>query len=206
MPSQQKTSTSETKSQPYGVQYWNKAQKEASRLYDSGGPEYFPYSTVAPLNQYQMQTMDLASQGAAGKLDPVFENVRSKVMPSIDAAYSRGGRRPTGAGSYGAVAADALTNAYAPFAQQQYNTDFDRLYQSGKDYNQFQQANVQDSVNRFNFYQNRPYDQLARLQQGLNVSGGGQGASSTTNPYYYNPFAQAGGTALQMLPYLFGGA
>jgi hypothetical protein len=205
MPSQQKSQTSETKSLPYGVKYWNEVQSEAQKNYKEGGPEYSPYSTVAPLNQYQRQSMDLASQGAAGKLDPVFENVRSKVMPAIDAAYSRGGRRPTGAGSYGAVAADALTNAYAPVAQQQYNNDYDRLYQSGKDLNQFDQANVQDFTNRWNFYQNRPYDQLARYQQGLNVSGGGQGASSTTSPYYYNPFAQIGGTALQALPYLFGG-
>lgn len=205
MPSQQKSSTSESKSLPYGVQYWNDTQKEAKKLYNEGGPEYAPWSTVAPQNQYQTQAYNLASQGAAGKLDPVFENVRSKIMPAIDSAYSRGGRRPTGAGGYGAAAADALTNAYAPVAQQQYNNDYDRLYQSGKDVNQYNQAQVQDATNRFNFYENRPWDQLARYQSGLNVSGGGQGASSTTQPYYYNPFTQIAGTGLQALPYLFGG-
>lgn len=199
MPSQQSSSTSESKSLPYGVQYWNQAQKEAQRLYQSGGPQYAPWSTVAPLNQYQTQAMDLASQGAAGKLDPVFENVRSKVMPAIDTAYSRGGRRPTGAGGYGAVAADALTNAYAPVAQQQYNNDYGRLYQAGQDYNQYQQAQVQDQTNRWNYNQNLPWDQLARYQQGLNVSGGGQGASSTTTPYYQNPYLQGLGAFTSLL-------
>ena len=204
MPSQQSSSTSETKSLPYGVQYWNEAQKDAQRLYKTGAPQYVPWSTVAPLNQYQTQAMDLASQGAAGKLDPVFENVRSKVMPAIDTAYARGGRTPTGAGSYGAVAADALTNAYAPIAQQQYNTDYGRLYQAGQDYNQYQQAQVQDATNRFNYYQNLPWDQLARYQQGLNVSGGGVGAQSTTQPYYQNPYLQGAGALAQIFGALRG--
>ena len=201
MPSEQKTQTQTTTPFKGQIPYLDQQWKDAKALYQQGGQEYFPYSTVAPLNQYQQQSMNLASQGAAGKMDPVFENVRSKVMPAIDAAYSRGGRTPTGAGGYGAVAADALTNAYAPFALQQYNTDFDRLYQSGKDYNQYQQAQVQDAQNRWNFYQNQPWDNLARFQNATQL-GGNYG--STSSNYSYNPFLQAAGAGLQALPYLFG--
>lgn len=191
-PKQQTTTQTST---PYGKQYWDYAQKEAKRLYQQPGPEYFPFSTVAPVNQYQQQSMDLASQGAAGKLDPVFENVRSKVMPAIDTAYARSGRRPTGAGGYGAVAADALTNAYAPVAQQQYNTDYNRLYQAGQDYNRYQQSQIQDRVNRWNYYQNLPWDKLSRYQGGIATGGG---TTSSTAPYYNNPFLQGLGTFAQL--------
>ena len=201
MPSKQETQKQTTAPFKGQIPYIDQQWKEAKRLYGEGGPEYFPYSTVAPLNSYQMQTMDLASQGAAGKLDPVFENVRSKVMPAVDSAYARAGRRPTGAGSYGAVAADALTNAYAPIALQQYNNDFGRLYQSGKDYNQYQQAQVQDARNRWDFYQNQPWDQLARYEAATQLNGN---YGSTKSNYSYNPFLQAAGTGLQALPYLFG--
>lgn len=193
---QPKQQTSTTTSTPYGAKYWNYAQEEAKRLYQQPGPNYFPFSTVAPINQYQKQSMDLASQGAAGKLDPVFENVRSKVMPAIDAAYSRAGRTPTGAGSYGAVAADALTNAYAPIAQQQYNTDYNRLYQTGLDYNRYQQSRIQDAVNRWNYYQNLPWEKLAKYQGGITTAGGGSTTSS--QPYYNNPFLTGLGTFAQL--------
>lgn len=206
MPSEQKTQTQTTTPYKGQIPYLDQQWKAAKKLYEGGGQEYFPYSTVAPINQLQAQSYELASQGAAGKMDPVFENVRSKVMPAIDAAYSRGGRRPTGAGGYGGVAADALTNAYAPFALQQYNTDFDRLYQSGKDVQAHQQAQVGDATNRWNFYQNQPWDQLARFQNATQL-GGGYGTTST--PYYYNPFLQgASGVTgiLGGLGSLFGGS
>lgn len=202
MPSEQKTQTQTSAPYKGQIPYLDQQWKDAKNIYQQGGQEYFPYSTVAPINQYQQQTMDLSSQGAAGKLDPVFENVRSKVLPAVASQFSAAGRTPSSAGSYGGVAADALTNAYAPFAMQQYNNDFDRLYQSGKDYNQHQQAQVQDAQNRFNFYQNQPWDNLARFQNATQL-GGGYG--STSSNYSYNPFLQGASAGLQALPYLFGG-
>jgi hypothetical protein len=198
MPSQQSSSTTQTSMPGWIKDKQNYQLGQAIDLYKTSAPQYVPWSTVAPQNQYQTQAMDLASQGAAGKLDPVFENVRSKVMPAIDSAYSRGGRRPTGAGGYGAAAADALTNAYAPVAQQQYNTDYGRLYQAGQDQNQYQQAQIQDATNRFNYYQNLPWDQLGRLQQGLSLSSTG-GYGNTTQPYYQNPYLQGAGAGAQLL-------
>lgn len=187
MPSEQKTQTQTTAPFKGQIPYLDQQWKEAKRLYGEGGPEYFPYSTVAPQNAYQIQAQELASQGAAGKLDPVFENVRSKVLPAVASQFSASGRTPSTAGGYGGVAADALTNAYAPFALQQYNNDYDRLYQSGKDVNQFQQAQVQDAQNRFNYYQNLPWDQLSRFQNATQL-GGGYGSGSSQ--YHYNPFLQ----------------
>lgn len=196
MSSDEKSGTTVTNSNPYGAKYTDYQQQEAKRIYQQGGPQYFPYSTVAPLNPYQTQAMGLASEGAAGRMDPVFENVRSKVMPAIDSAYSRGGRRPTGAGGYGAAAADALTNAYAPLAMQQYNTDYGRLYQAGQDYNQYQQANVQDAMNRWQYSQSLPWDQLARYQNAIQAGGGN---SQTTSPYYQNNWLQGAGAGASLL-------
>lgn len=184
MSSQEKSSTSTTTSKPYNPAYTNYQQAEAKRLYQQGGPEYFPYSTVAPINPYQQQSYDLASQGAAGMLDPVYKNIESKVLPSVQAAYTAAGRSPGGAGSYAENATKALTEAYAPYAMQQYNTDYNRLYQAGQDYNQYNQANIQDAINRWQYYGNLPWDQLARYQGGIQAGGG---TTSQTSPYYTNP-------------------
>lgn len=196
MPSQQSSSQS-TVSPPEWVKDRQGFQLlEADRIYKGGAPQYFPYSTVASQNQYQTQAMDLASQGAAGNLDPVYSNIESKVLPSVQAAYSAAGRSPGGAGSYGATAAKALTEAYAPYALQQYNTDYNRLYQAGQDQNQYNQANVNDAVNRWQYNQNLPWDQLARYQSAINVGNPGQ---TTTSPYYSNPYLQGLGAFSSLL-------
>lgn len=184
MPTEQKSSTTTTAPFKGQIPYLDQQWKAARGIYEQGAPGYFPYSTVAPVNQYQQQAYDLASQGASGKLDQVYQNIESKVLPSVQAAYTAAGRSPGGAGSYGATAARALTEAYAPYALQQYNTDYNRLYQAGQDVNQYNQANIGDAMNRWQYYANLPWDHLARYASATQLDGS---YGSTTSPYYQNP-------------------
>jgi hypothetical protein len=141
-------------------------------------------------------------------LDAVFENVKGKVLPAAMSAYSAAGRTPGGAGSYGGYAAEQLTNAYAPIAANQYNTalslaptyaaedwnNIDRLNQAGGQIQGQNQAQLQDSINRWNFYQNLPWDQLTKYL--ASVQGSSAGYGSSTTPYYQNPALSAlGGIA-----------
>lgn len=56
-----------------------------------------------------------------------------------------------------------------------------------------EQANIQGDINRFNYNQNLPWDQLARYQQ--MIQGNYGGSSQTTQPYYQNQAAGALGGA-----------
>jgi hypothetical protein len=76
---------------------------------------------------------------------------------------------------------------------QQYNTDWQRLYGIGQDYQGFQQSQLQDAINRWQFNQNSPWDQLSRLQSGLNI---GSGYGTQTSPYYQNSALSGVGGAL----------
>jgi Chaperone of endosialidase len=138
-------------------------------------------------------------------LDAVYKNIESKVLPSAMSAYSAAGRTPGGAGSYGGYAAEQLTNAYAPvalqqmqgalnlaptYAQEDWNR-IDRLNQAGGQIQNQNQAQIQDSINRWNFYQNLPWDQLSKYLS--SVQGAGAGYGSSTQPYYQNPYLSAAG-------------
>lgn len=56
------------------------------------------------------------------------------------------------------------------------------------------QANIQGDINRFNYNQNLPWDQLARYQQ--MIQGNYGGTSTTTQPYYQNSMAGGLGGAV----------
>ena len=56
-------------------------------------------------------------------LDSVYRNVESHVMPSIASVYTAGGRSPSGAGSFADTAARGLTEAFAPYAMQDYQAE-----------------------------------------------------------------------------------
>lgn len=236
MPSQKSSSTTTT--QPWAQQqpYLTYGFSEANRLYGSGAPQYYPGSTVAQFSPFQNAALNLtgkrASQGnptlnAGGnyltnvlegdyltdfgsRLDPIFRDVEARVIPSAMSAYTKAGRTPGGAGSYGGVATEALTRAYAPIAANLYEGergrmqaaaglaptyaqsdyyDLDRLYDAGSKIQQQNQANIQDSVNRWNYYQQLPWDQLQRYLGSVQGNYGG----TTTQPYYSNPFLQGAG-------------
>mgnify|MGYP003629921874 FL=1 len=144
---------------------------------------------------------------------PVIEQWNNQIAPGIDSSFAGAGRM--GSGLYAQQRNSAentlgrnLTDmsskmAYANYAQERQN-QLDMAGQSGQmaqqDYNDMnklmavggaregqQQAQLQDQIQRFNFEQNRPWDQLARYS-GL-VSGGYGTQQETGTPLYSNPGA-----------------
>lgn len=113
--------------------------------------------------------------------DAVFDNIQSRVTPAVDARFSSAGRY--GSGLHADTATRALTEAYAPFAMQGYQAERGLQQQAagmapqqaGQDFTDIgaleavgaaRQAQAQDLINadvqRFDYNQNIPIQQLAR--------------------------------------------
>jgi hypothetical protein len=183
------TTKQTTKSEPWGPQtpYLKYGMDEATRLYQSAGPQYYPGSTVAGFSPTQQQAQQLGTSralngsqamknaqgfsnsvlgggfsgdaGARGYVndvmggkylnsdpysDNVFQNIQSKVMPSVNSQFM-------GSGRYGSnlqtdTATRALTESYAPYASQQYQSGLDRMGQAA---GMAQDMYQQDVANRF---------------------------------------------------------
>lgn len=179
---------------------------QAQTLYGQGGPAPYPGSTVAnrspetlagwgataaramngsPLNaasgSYIQRTLDPSFMASAGnpQLDAVYKNIASNVIPSVDAQFSLGGRY--GSGAQANSLATGLTNAYAPFALQQFQgnqqlqqqaaslaptianqdyTDLGALQSVGTARDTYGQNVLSDVVNRYDATQNQPYNNL----------------------------------------------
>ena len=149
------TTKQTTKSEPWGPQapYLKYGMDEATRLYQKAGPEYYPGSTVAGFSPTQQQAQQLGTNRAlngnasmkqaeavnsdfmSGKYlnsdpysDQVYQNIQSKVLPSVNSQFM-------GSGRYGSnlqtdTATRALTESYAPYASQQYQQGLDRMGQA----------------------------------------------------------------------------
>ena len=94
---------------------------------------------------------------------------------------------------------------FAPTLAQQDYTDADRLQSVGAQREAYGQDLINEAINRFNFEQNAPANEIALAQQ---LAGGNLGGTTySTQPVMsqgYNPFMQALGTGFQALPYFFG--
>lgn len=207
-------------SSPWAAQipYLKYGLDEAARLYQTQGPQYYPGSSVAPFSKEQNQAFALGTQRAlngnlnmknaagyandvlAGKYlnsdpykDQVFANVKQQVMPAVNA-------QAMGAGRYGSnlqtdTATRALTEAYAPYASQQYQSGLDRMnWAAGMaptfaadDWNNLSaleaiggqkqrlgQNELNDAIARWDYYQRLPYDKLGQF---LNNIGGNYGGT-----------------------------
>lgn len=225
MGSDTKTATSTTSSEPPSFQkpYIEKGLKAAEGLYNSGGPSYFPGSTVAGFapEQEQSFTGGMAhAQNAAGfnadmlagnymqnpNDDAVFRNIESKVMPSIGAQFSGAGR--IGSNLHADTAARGLTEAYAPYAAAQYQQGLDRRTAAGNNYAPYQamegigqqkqqlgQAELQDAMNRYNYGQDLASN---KLREYMGFVGGSYGQNNTSTTPYQQPsiWSQLGGAGM----------
>ena len=144
----------------------------------------------------------------------MFQNIMQKVMPSVNSQFMGSGR--SGSGLHADTAARGLTEAYAPyatqmrqyglgqmdaaanrssmFAQNDYN-DINALGQIGQQKQDLAQNEIQDAVNRFNFYQDLPANKLAQYS---GFVGGNYGDTKTRQTPYQQPsiWSQIGGAAL----------
>ena len=219
----QKTTTSQNSvSEPWKEQipYLKYGMGEAARLYQQPGPTYYPGSTVAPFSAEQNQAFGMGTNRAlqgnqsmkmaegfgqdvmGGKYlnsdpyqDQVFQNIQSKVMPGVNSNFMGSGRY--GSGLHADTMTRALTEAYAPYASQNYQMGLDRMGQAasmapmfaandytdlaalesiGQQKQQLGQQELNDATQRWDYYQQLPYNKLGQF---LNNTGGSYGGTVT---------------------------
>ena len=128
---------------------------EAQRLYQQGGPSYFPGDTVADLSPEQLAAMSgIANRATAGSPlaaqagqytsdvlggkylnsflgseadDRLFGSIQARVRPATDAQFAMAGRGDSPA--HARAISEGLTNAYAPVAANMYGME--RGFQQG---------------------------------------------------------------------------
>ena len=234
------TQTSSGTSEPWAAQkpYLERNMSRAEDLYNSPGPQYFNQSTVAGFAPQQEQAFGMAANRATmgnqtmkaaegfnqdvlgGKYSgnpmdgEVFNNISSRVTPQVNSQFSLGGRY--GSDAHASTMTRALTEAYAPYAAQQYNTGIDRMqnaaqmaptfaandYQDigalqdvGAQRQKLAQGELDDARARWDYNQDLPFNKLAQLQ-GL-VGGNYGGTTTSSQPYYKpSPFSQVAGAGL----------
>lgn len=137
--------------------------------------------------------------------NPYFQATANAIgqglAPTINSQFEANGRY--GSGSNVQAMSSALANAIAPLANQNYTSGINNMlqgaiaapavqsgqqagYQALQDAGNQQQTQTQnqlnDQVNRWNYQQNLPYNQLQAYQQG--VTGNYGGTSALTQPYF----------------------
>jgi hypothetical protein len=213
------TTTTKTNSDPWKEQipFLKYGMNEAARLYQNTGPKFYEGSTVAPFSPEQNQAFDLGRQRAIGGSqtmrnaegftndvmggrylnnpyqDQVFDNIKSNVMPAVNANFMGSGRY--GSGLHADTMTRALTESYAPFASQNWQSGLDRMGQAasmapmfaandytdlgaleaiGQQRQQLGQRELDDAVTRWDYNQQLPYNKLGQF---LNNIGGNYGGT-----------------------------
>lgn len=147
---------------------------------------------------------------AADQVGRTFQNV---TAPTTDAMFSGAGRYGSGArynaqrnndmglgvtldnlgtsiygGNYqNERGIQAATTANAPTMAAADYIDPTALETAGGQQQQQQQSQLSDQVNRWNYDQNRPWNNLARYQSMVQGNYGQQGTTTSTQPYFSNP-------------------
>lgn len=188
---------------------------EAKNLYNSGNPNYYPESTVVGFspetemalqgirdealdpNSMTSQAQGIVQQNLMGT-NPLLSAAFKPAIDQVTSQFAKSGRYGSGANQ------QALTSALAPMA---YQAQQDALAQApqaalmdeklltgvGQAKEDLAQAYLQDSINRFNFEQNQP---MQNLKDYMALVGGGTVGSNTIEPVYKNTAASALGGAL----------
>lgn len=238
--------TTTTTNSPWKAQvpYLKYGMDEAARLYQTAGPEYYRGSTVAGFSPEQNQAFGLGTQRAlngnasmqqsealnsdfmSGKYlnsdpykDQVFQNIKQQVLPATNAQFMGSGRY--GSDLHAGTVATNLTNAYAPYASQQYQQGLDRMQNAASmaptyaanDYTDLAaleaigqqkqglgQQELNDAVNRWQYYQQLPYDKLGQFLNNVGGNYGGTvvGKTPTNQPSGWQTAAGAGLSLLGM--------
>lgn len=236
-----KTAKSTNTSEPWAAQkpFLETGFKEAQKLYNTGGPSYYGGDQTANFTPEQMQAFQMttdratngnetmnAAEGYAGDVlagkylnsdpysDQVFQNIQSKVMPSVASQFMGAGR--TGSGMHADTATRALTESYAPYASAQYQSGLDRIGQAasmapmfaandyadinalqsiGQQQQALNQADIEAEMRKYAYQQDLPYNNLDQYMSSIQ---GNYGGTSTSAQPYYKPslFGQIAGGLL----------
>ena len=188
---------------------------EAKNLYQDGKPNYYPETTVVgfdpstelalsglrdeAMNPDSMtaQTQNVIQQNLMGT-NPLLSAAFAPAVDKVTSQFAKSGRYGSGANQ------GALASALAPIAYQAQQDaiaqapqaallDEKLLASVGQAREDLAQAELQDNINRFNFEQNQP---MQNLKDYMALVGGGTVGSNTIEPVYKNPTASALGGAL----------
>lgn len=223
------TQTSTQTNDPWSEQkpYLQDVMKQAQTQFNSSGPSYYPKSTVAGFNPQQEQAFSMtanramngnANMNAASGYnkdvingqymqnpnnDAVFRNISSHVTPQVNAQFSQAGRY--GSDAHTGTMTQELTNAYAPYAAQQYEQGMQRrdnaaqmaptfaandyidaaaLGDVGQQRQDLAQQEIGDAQARWNYNQDLAANKLAQYSGAV---GGNWGGTTTSAQPYYKP-------------------
>jgi len=229
MGSSTKQATSTSNTEPWSAQqpYVKDVMSQAKTLYNAPGPNYYPGSTVAPFSSEQNTAFGMGTARATGgnagmgfaedynndvlrgkymenpHEGAVFGNIMQKVLPSVSSQFSGSGRY--GSDLHADTAARAATEAYAPFASQNWQyglgqrdaaanrapqfaandwTDIQHLSDIGGQKQTLAQNEIQDALNRHNYYADLPANKLAQYS---GLVGGSYGGTTTSQTPYQQP-------------------
>jgi hypothetical protein len=188
---------------------------EAKNQYQSGTPNYYPETTVVGFspetemaltgirdealdpNSMTSQAQGIVQQNLMGT-NPLLAAAFKPAIDQVTSQFAKAGRYGSGANQ------SAMLSALAPMA---YQAQQDALAQApqaalmderlltsvGEAREGLAQAELQDNINRFNFEQNQP---MQNLKDYMALVGGGTVGSNTIEPVYRNPASSALGGAL----------
>ena len=188
---------------------------EAKNLYNDGNPNYYPESTVVGFapetemalegirnealdpNSLTAQTQGIVQQNLMGT-NPLLSAAFKPAIDQVASQFAKSGRYGSGANQ------QALASALAPIAYQAQQDavaqapqaalmDEQLLTGVGEAREGLAQAELQDNINRFNFEQNQP---MQNLKDYMALVGGGTVGSNTIEPVYKNSASSALGGAL----------
>jgi hypothetical protein len=230
MPDKQATQTTKSSSEPWSKQipFLEGGMNEAAKLYNSSGPTYAPFSTVQGFSPAQQQAqqmgMNRAQQGnpvmgasanyaqksingdflnTGDQNGMIFQNMQSRIQPAIASQFSGSGRY--GSQLHGDTFTRAMTEAYAPVMQQNYQQERGRQQDMAQYAPQYaaddymniaamdaigtqQQGLAQrerdDAVARYSYDQDKPYNKLAQY---MGLIGGNYGGQTTSQQPYTQP-------------------
>tara|TARA_Y100000592_G_scaffold99650_1_gene176491 strand:+ start:109 stop:849 length:741 start_codon:yes stop_codon:yes gene_type:complete len=211
----QQTVNTQVQPPSYALPFLEFGLSEAKDQYTSGKPNYYPGSTVVGFspetemaltgirneatdpNSMTAQAQNIVQQNLMGT-NPLLSAAFKPAIDQVTSQFAKSGRYGSGANQA------ALTSALAPIA---YKAQQDALAQApqaalmdeklltgvGEAREGLAQAELQDNINRFNFEQNQP---MQNLKDYMALVSGGTIGSNTIEPVSRNTASSALGGAL----------
>lgn len=198
--------TTTTQAPPsYMDPYIGTALSQAGSLLASGGPQYYPGQTVAGFTPTQQKAFTGLTnidqnlmQGSGNPYEnAMYQQAAGATQNQLTGEYAGMGRN---AAESAPLRSEQLNNLATSFYGNNYQNDVNNMLTAGQNMlamgNQQQQEaqnQINANVNKYNYYQQQPYQQLQQFEQFMQ---GVNPGSQTTSPYYTNPTANALGMGL----------
>lgn len=197
------------------VQPFNSMEKGAiNNLYDTGT------NGTSALNSANDSLTKFNNGDYLSAGNPYFgqmaQSIASQVTPQIESQFTQGNAMNNPAAAY--ATSQGIASAIAPYAYQNYSDQLGNMVKTaalspetqaatlqgqqvalgaGQAQQQQDQSQLGDTVNRYNYNQQLPFQMLNQYANSINGNYGG--TSTLTQPYYSNSLGNALGTGLGAL-------